>query len=409
MSSCHDNDTLPSPPLLTISEVVQRLNGQIHSSLSENCGERNDSRGGFELHTRLPDGSSRPATETELSTADYEMKLQQTVQIIQALPHKMAQLQWAEEQRTNVGNVSYQNQKYGEAMDVYLTLLAVAVGNEEMDVSIQQHQLILYTKLMNNLALCTLQLHRYQKAITFCTMALDHIQITTEKWSSSHDQNDGGRHNFYNPGFKDDNETVTNSNVLEQQRGKLLYRRAKSYRLKGEYDCAQRDLDALQEKLKFLRREECDDGQSKSVVEIDQWNTVVRKEVQLVQRAIAQEKLNCKRRKKAMRLLMTNDSQQEKDTNQAQTPQTARSTNSQLQPLYSDARQLHSASKRKYSTIRAIQTPSVPKTASTNTPKPMSSWEGRFDQVMVKYFIEFWCWLFHLVSSWCFNGRRNHS
>jgi tetratricopeptide (TPR) repeat protein len=402
MNESHDDDALPSPPLLTISEVVQRLNGQIHSALSDSDGGRKDALGGFELHTRLPDGSSRPATDTEMSTADFQMKLQQTVQILQALPNKAAQLYWAEEQRTKGGNSYYQNQQYEQAMDVYLTLLAVSVGNEEVEVSMQEQQLILYSKLMNNLALCTLQLQRYQRAITFCTMALAHIRGTIEKWRSSTDQNDGGRRISCNPCVNDDSESFKSTNddfseVLEQQRGKLIYKLAKAYRLKGDYDCAQSNLNALQEQWKLLPHGKGKGCHSESTLEIDQWKTIVRKEEQLLQRAIAQEKLNFKRQQKAMRLLMTNDSTYTCGATQTQNPQ----------PLYLGTSHPTGASKRKYSTLRAVQPP-PPKTASKSASGTVSSCERRMDQALVQYCFEFWCWLFHLVSSWCFNGRRNH-
>jgi environmental stress-induced protein Ves len=422
MKKCTRNDAFPSPPLMTISDVVKRLNGEIHSALSDGSGRDSGVTGEFVLHTRLPDGSSRPATAIEASTADFQIKLQQTVQILQSLHSRASKLKWAEVHRLNVGNIFYQNRQYEQAMDVYLTLLAAAVGSDE-EVSIQQQQMLLYTKLLNNLAQCTLRLLQFQKTITFCTMALDHIRIFMDKGNFSCNEKDSESSSRSIPFINDDNEALGSPSddfhvVLKEQRCKLFYKRAKAHRLKGEYNYAQLDLDNLRKESKSQRFGECNDCRSATAGVEVQWNLIVRKEEQLLKRAIVQENLNVKRQRKAMHLVMntasdnvrlaTVSTNNHNDVHRNQAQIVTRSTISKPLSLYSDTVYLPTSSKRKYSTLRAIEKSRVPKMPSKSTSMPLFSSVGCLVKALVQYLVEFWRWFFHFLASWFAKGRTNY-
>jgi tetratricopeptide (TPR) repeat protein len=272
---------------VTISGVISKLNSTINTmcldSTSASESTDHDNTGsktrGFELHTRLPDGSARPATNAEIATANFQSKLQHTMSLLQSLPDDASRLQWAEDQRINVGNAYYENKQYESAMDIYLTCLTVATpptGNVEeqdhsSDVNVStttitnytmQH-LVLYMKLMNNLALCTIQLHWYQKTIKFCTMAIHQISIAL-------------------PTLLEQSSRVPV--VIVEQRIKLLYKRAKAYRLRGEYDLTRIDIDQIQNLIQNCKCNDTLDSTTPSQC-IATMDKSIQKEVQLLKRA----------------------------------------------------------------------------------------------------------------------------
>jgi hypothetical protein len=258
-----DDDALMiHSPFLTTSDVIQQLNkslteldqtsplGQLvqeQPELFDKIGPR------FELQKRLPDGLARRAAPDEQATADFETKLQQTADFVSRITKEQRLHQWAEQQRL-LGNRMYAAGIDTKAVDVYLTCLVVAQpkmkvtgesakgdsdsdpekgGNDngESNVSKQQkqhskedcfsspahekEQLFLFTKVMNNLAQTTLQLGRYQKTVTFCTMALQHC--------------------LYDEQYDDMEKELHQYTTYCEHLSKIYYKRGKTQRLRGEY------------------------------------------------------------------------------------------------------------------------------------------------------------------------------
>ncbi len=179
---------------MTTTDILQSINRTLQ--------ERNEGSSYFELQRRLPDGSTRKASPAEQAAADCQTRLQQATQWLASLPTRAEQYEWAEVQRC-YGNQLYQEQQYENAINVYLTCLPVVglnhrmnhhsdifeseeqnsqKGNHEHEDDEEDHQqrLLLYCKIMNNLAQSALQLQWYRKAETFCTMALDYYSETQQ-------------------------------------------------------------------------------------------------------------------------------------------------------------------------------------------------------------------------------------
>jgi hypothetical protein len=242
---------------ITTSDILKRLNESL-----EDAGE-------FQLHTRLPDGSARVSTRSEQAAADFGAKLQQAAAYVQTLSSRHERLQWANEQRRE-GNELYERKSYEEAIDVYLTCLTVAANREttappagdtnDEDDGAEQDRVELFFKVMNNLALCTLQLKWYRKTVEFCSMALTEQRI------------DDGR--------------------FMLDKAKLFYKRAKAGRLRGDYS-----LDDIEKARYFLAK-------SDQALE-PQLNNAIEQERKLLQGAIAQARVNQKRQETSMKRLLT--------------------------------------------------------------------------------------------------------
>jgi hypothetical protein len=266
---------------ITISDILAKLNSTIQSHVDTDTTSSTEKVKGFELHTRLPDGSARPATDAEMATANFESKLQHSMGIVQSLPNGVAKLKWAEIQRVDIGNDFYQKQQYESAMDTYLTCLIVATPPLASDdpMNYTMEHFLLYMKVMNNLALCTMQLKWYRKTVTFCTMAIDQISTTLPMIQrikgSNIDQTDKAA-------------------VIIEQRIKLCYKRAKAYRLKGEYDLAYLDLEYIQTELS---KNATDSAFEKVLLEM---NCVISKEEQLLKRSTLHGKKNFKQQQNGM-------------------------------------------------------------------------------------------------------------
>jgi tetratricopeptide (TPR) repeat protein len=492
MSPQQQASSLSSSSFITISDVMQRLNANIHSILDDNncavpstettvdatdstdphhhhhhrqydpgtatssSSSNNRHRSGFELHTRLPDGSARPATENEIGTANFQMKLQQTVTLLQSLPNLDAQLSWAEEQRVQVGNLFYQKEQYENAMDIYLTCLTVATtksstvtssamscrNNSDTNAAVnatiqqQQQQLVLFTKLMNNLALCTLRLQCYQKTITFCTMAMDHLSaVSCAGMFATGNTQVGAVTTLTNTGT--DCGTPTNTYdqsddfcmVVTEQRMKLHYKRSKAFRLKGEYDLAQSDIHHLQQELDtlyILDNDNNNNGNSditpSSVCSFDkiQLKSTICKEEQLLHRAIMQGKKLYNQQQKAMQLLLncnvvhdSNDNDNDTDTiskvtiNDHNTDM--QSKQDMITPLYSDMNDRntnhHGRSKRIYSTLRATEKVTKQSPVALHKQQQYESTRSIL-MVLLQLWMDFWYWLYDYIFSWKSGGSR---
>lgn len=234
-----------TPEFVTTSYVLDSLNSAIHNVMTmpendyDNHGKDNNNNnknnnnekksGYFELQKRLPDGSTRKATQDEMSSEDMKNKLEQSAAIVAKMTSKEKR-QWAHEQR-QYGNDLYKKKQYKQAIDIYLTCLVARserskkkpststtikeeksnstnMGYEQADIHEDDEWLLL--PVMNNLAQCTLQLGWYNKTEQFCTMAME--QLGTD---------------FYRGG---------------PSVAKLYYKRGKSRRLRGLFDNAKFDL-----------------------------------------------------------------------------------------------------------------------------------------------------------------------
>ncbi|GKZ00999.1 hypothetical protein MPSEU_001051400 [Mayamaea pseudoterrestris] len=228
---------------MALNEALQQqMTSQPASRKSEEtkviaCTSSSPTAGHFELQTRLPDGSSRIASEKERKAADMESKLAQVANHIANMSLEQ-KLDWAEKQRA-YGNSLYEKQEYEQAMDVYLTLLPVAYEHDA-----------LFLKIMNNLAQAALSLNWYRKSIQFCSMALGrlkldgkHVDISSETRAATTNRDTGS------------------IDLDHLQVSKLYYRRSKSHRLSGEYATARHDLSQARKWLEQDKLTNGDDGE----------------------------------------------------------------------------------------------------------------------------------------------------
>lgn len=262
-----------STPFVTTSDVLSSLNKALNNLETP----QDIAKPHFELQRRMPDGSTRRATETEVQAADMETKLSQAAAHVQTLPTWEAKLEWAQKQR-QYGNTLYQQERYAEAIDIYLTCLVVAQEEEKTPNS----EGLLFFYLMNNLAQAALQLKWYSKAEHFCSLAFEHEE---------------NRHNWTI-------ESTTRNQ--RQQMAKLYHKRSKARRLKGLYKEARLDLEAALEWLDYGNGKD-DDTMSAS-------RRAIQREVQLVAQGSAEAKRNKERAKKGMqKVLQSTDHESDDD------------------------------------------------------------------------------------------------
>ena len=141
---------------------------------------------GFELHTRMPDGSYRPTQSNELAAVDFQSKMKQAAESIVGLDGRQ-KLEWASRQR-RMGNDLFASGEYREAMDVYLTcLVAVDRGGKRASSSINNDdgnninnnnmfdrmEEEIQLPILLNLALSAMKMGMLGKAEKFCNHAID--------------------------------------------------------------------------------------------------------------------------------------------------------------------------------------------------------------------------------------------
>ena len=254
----------PTTDFVTTSYVLDSLNSAL-DKLNPPTGENSSSSqqllpGGkrtfFELQKRLPDGSTRKATDEEMSSADMKNKLEQAAKYTENMSLEQ-KIEWAQKQRQH-GNELYQEGKYKEAIDIYLTCLVVR-DTAKQDVD----QEVLILPVMNNLAQCTLQLGWYQKTEHFCTLAMESINDVTSKGPLV---------------------------------AKLYFKRAKARRLRGMYKEAKFDLEVAKLKLGA-------DGTEKEESKTPEHKAIER-ELQLLVKATKEGKRNRERAQRAMQKVL---------------------------------------------------------------------------------------------------------
>lgn len=314
----------PVTDFVTTSYVLDTINSALEETMNgmnplTSSGEtqQQKQKGYFELQKRMPDGSARKATEEEITSADMKNKLEQAAQLTSKMTLEQ-KVEWAQKQRQS-GNELYQQQKFKEAIDIYLTCLVVRDTTQNQQKVVDQDVLIL--PVMNNLAQCSLQLGWYHKAELFCTLGLEALG--------------------------DDSRG--------QSVAKLYFKRGKARRLRGWYDEAKGDLERALVAL-WNRTEIAVDktAEQKSI----------EREFQLLHKAIVEGKKNKDRAQRAMQKVLGSSSVKETGTANAslnedgsvtkQSPSTnsndntkaAASTPQENQGLY------HEKHVRTYSTIR---------------------------------------------------------
>ena len=232
----------------TTTDLMNKLNETVAVGTSSSTD--NDSLPHFELQRRLPDGSTRKATPADQQLADMQSKFQQVAAEVKDLTDEN-KLVWAELQRTE-GNRLYQQKKYQEAMDVYLTCLIV---KSESNLFMKT----VFLPCLNNLAQCTLQLGMYLKTEMFCTMALEELVQSTTPITT----------------------TTTTTDEYDPIVAKLYFRRGKARRLGGKYTLANEDL-------------------QKTLTMVTDTKPVVYRELHLLEQAMVEAKRNETRQERAM-------------------------------------------------------------------------------------------------------------
>lgn len=256
----------PLTDFVTTSSVINSINSALEDVMKQELGEEvaQNCRGKkqqsfFELQKRMPDGSTRKATDEETSSEDMKNKLEQAAKLtsIMSLDDK---IEWAQKQRQQ-GNELYKAAKYKEAIDMYLTCLVVRdMIKEKVD-----DQQVLILPVMNNLSQCALQLGWYHKAEVFCTLALESLDINSR------------------------NHAVA----------KLYFKRSRSRRLRGLYHHAKCDLHKAVDML----------GVSMDDNEKSPEQRAIEREFQLLAQAAAEGIKNKKRAQRGMQKVLGSTSE----------------------------------------------------------------------------------------------------
>ena len=261
-----------SLPFITTSDVLNQLKKNL-KELAMPGEESLEPR--FELQKRLPDGSTIPASEADLSASDLQNKLQQSAKFVSQLKPSDKQI-WAEQQRLS-GNVLFQRGEYKAAMDVYLTCLVVKETSTIDDgISFLSQTLI---PVLNNLAQCTLQLGMQKKTIEFCNIALEEISKAT------------------NDDTKEKEDKMTGMDPIAIC--KIYFKRAKAQRLTGHYFEAREDLNKSLEQLEAKRTQNPDD--------IEPFHRAIMKEFRYLEKAEKEARKNKQKQKQAMRKALAKD------------------------------------------------------------------------------------------------------
>lgn len=166
----------------TTSDLLDRMNSAMKDANPDGMPGDGSTQAGFELQTKMPDGSYRRAEEKELAAADFQAKMKQASLMIADYdpPQK---IEWAKRQRQE-GNRLFSIGNYKEAMDVYLTCLVAmdssrassandgdSVGSDEQfGLQIEKD---IKLPILLNLALSAIKLGMLSKAEKFCNYAID--------------------------------------------------------------------------------------------------------------------------------------------------------------------------------------------------------------------------------------------
>lgn len=244
----------------TTSDLLNKMNSVLGGMNDNDDNTAESSKPRFELQKRLPNGNTVRASPSDMMVADMESKVTQAAKEIESLPSQQKKLEWARIQKQE-GNVLYQKQQYQQAMDVYVTCLVVKPkddGSDNDNTDKTEFTTNIYIPVLANLAQCALQLGHYKKCTVFCTLGLDEI-----------------------------------SNSNSDLKNKLLFRRGKARRLRGDYQCALDD---------FM--------QTTTTKEVE-------KEIVLVKKGVEEAKRNQQRQQKGMKQLFEQQHDEKNNQNAA--------------------------------------------------------------------------------------------
>lgn len=254
----------PKLPFVTTSDVLNKLNENL-ASLEDHSDGLSQSKPHVELHRRLPDGSTIPASQADLEYSDCQTKLQQSAAFV-ALLEPEERPKWAEQQR-QTGNSYFLRGDYKTAMDVYLTCLVVK--DSSIDFLCQT-----MVPVLSNLAQCTLQLGMHKKTMEFCTIALNEIETKQ-----------------------------TQQLVQPLALSKIYFKRGKARRLTGAYAAARDDLNSSLKYCLMQQPAPNEDNQSVSpntTSTIGPYQQAIQKEFRQLESAEKQARKNRQRQKRAL-------------------------------------------------------------------------------------------------------------
>jgi tetratricopeptide (TPR) repeat protein len=333
--------TLPVSPFTTTSDVLKELNRALAvldpNDEGSDGGKTSDVKPRFEIQKKFDSGATRPATEAEVKSQDFQAKLKQTAQHLSTLSSDEDRDEFIQKQ-ISYGNQLYDSRQYEEAMDVYLTCL---VGIETS--SRPSQNVVLLYRILHNLAQSALQLGWYAKCIRFCSIGLQHLQLEESGIVNST--------TICNLGA-DSMSTSAVGAGRRQYAAMLYFKRAKAQRLKGNYTDAQHDLKQAEAWI---------EGSAGSTPRAQQQNAI-RKEQRLLHQAIQRGRENHRRQQSAMQQVLNNCSRERPQDSQSSgsnedNPVSFSSTGIDhaggRSSLYMDRIDAREAGKRKYSTLRA--------------------------------------------------------
>ncbi|KAL3941720.1 MAG: hypothetical protein SGBAC_003964 [Bacillariaceae sp.] len=259
-------------PYVTTSAVLRELNKNLQDLAPP--GEEMYCKPRFELQKRLPDGSTIPASQADLSASDLQNKISQSAKFVSQLIPSDRKL-WAEQQR-QAGNTLFQQGQYKAAMDIYLTCLVV----KNDDIEFLSQTLL---SVLNNLAQCTLQLGMQKKTKEFCGIALEEVSKV--------------------------DDTKLDAIAL----CKIHFKRAKAHRLTGHYSEARQDLNlslAFVEKKEQALAAAAEDMEEEEDVDYiasitNPFRQSIQKEFRHLEGAEKEARKNRQRQKKSMQRALT--------------------------------------------------------------------------------------------------------
>jgi tetratricopeptide (TPR) repeat protein len=349
------NEQPPPLPFVTTSHILNQLNTQLQllsggtealqQQQQPQQQQQQQQKPRFELQKRLPDGSAIPASESDLRASDLQTKLQQSAKFVSLLTNDQDKLKWAHQQRT-IGNAYYKHGDYVSAMDIYLTCLVVKdnvdgnvdnVDNDDNHYG-QEFTTEIYLPVLNNLASCTLQLSMYKKTILFCSIGLEReAQVN----------------NYY---LEETSSTSTSSRLFL---AKLYFKRAKAYRLTGEYPMARKDLTIARNYTLGLG--DTNTNTSSTVMMMSVYEQAMAKELVNLEMAEREGQKNFMRVQKGIQKAL--------NVNNNKSATTDPDLSSQNNGLYPEPR------RRKYSALRVQKTTTTTTTPvnsqNTNTKEPL--------------------------------------
>jgi hypothetical protein len=290
-----------SLPFITTSGVLNQLNKNLQELVVPG-EEYLEPR--FELQKRLPDGSTIPASKSDLSASDLKTKLQQSAKFVAQLTRD-DRCKWANQQRLS-GNVFFERGEYKAAMDIYLTCLVVKDTEKQHDVDFLSKTLL---PVLNNLAQCTLQLGMQKKTMEFCKIALEEISKIDK-----------------------DKAAVLDPITI----CRIYFKRAKAQRLTGHYFEARQDLNRS---LECLEKKENEADQKVP------YQQAIQKEFRHLETAEKEARKNKQQQKRAMQKALSSSNEKSNAHN------TQESENTSTAPLSDLA--ITNRGARQHSTLRA--------------------------------------------------------